>query len=189
MNLPSYELINLITSRLLLRKPEEKDVTDIFEYRSDPEVMKYIPRPLAKTHQDVRDLLTMIEDFNQKKERINWVMEWKETGKVIGMIGFVKILPEHARAEVGYALNRKWQRQGITKEALKAVLQFGFEEMKLHTAEAIIDAENNASGALLLNAGFRQEAYFREDFFYDGQFRNSIHFGLLAREWLAKSNA
>ena len=37
---------NLETERLLLRRVDENDVNEIFALRSNPETMKYIPRPL-----------------------------------------------------------------------------------------------------------------------------------------------
>jgi ribosomal-protein-alanine N-acetyltransferase len=173
----------LSTSRLILRRPLLSDAADLFEMRSDPQVMQYIPRPLAKTLEDVHVFVRMLDEFVQTNERINWAVEWKDGGKVIGMIGYVNIKPEHDRAEVGYSLSRAWHRQGIMREALKAVMRYGFEVMKLHSIEAIIDAENVASGQLLQQAGFRQEAHFIEDFFYNGVYRNSIHFGMLQSEW------
>ncbi len=177
----------LNTSRLLLRRLRNTDASDIFEFRSDPQVMQFIPRPLARTEEDVLEVMTMMEDFLVKNEKINWAMEWKETGKVLGTIGYVNIHPEHSRAEVGYSLNRAWHRQGIMREALEAVAEYGFKVLELHTIEAIIDAENLPSGKLLENFGFRQEAYFREDFYHNGVYRNSIHFGLLASEYDARN--
>lgn len=174
----------LETSRLILRAPEMSDAADIFELRSDPEVMKYIPRPLAKTPADVEELLQQIQGFTERNERINWALEWKETGKVLGLIGYVNIYPEHERAEVGYALNRSWHRQGIMREALQAVLHYGFEQMQLHSILAITDAQNTASGRLLMEVGFRQEGSFREDFQFNGVFRDSNYYGLLRREFV-----
>jgi ribosomal-protein-alanine N-acetyltransferase len=169
----------LETPRLLLRRPLLSDAADLFEMRSDPQVMQYIPRPLAKSEEDVKELIQMIDGFIESNERINWAIEWKETGKVLGMIGYVNIKPEHYRAEIGYALVRAWHRKGIMREALTETIAYGFNIMQLHTIEAIIDAENIASGKLLEDAGFAQEAYFREDFFHGGKFRNSIHYGLM----------
>jgi len=173
----------LYSQRLCLRKPLLADAYDLFEMRSDPEVMRYVPRPLATKVEDVKALINMVNDYAEKGERINWAIEWKETGKVIGMIGYVDTLPDHNRAEVGYSLTRSWHRKGITREALRAVLAFGFEQMALHTVAAVIDAENVASGRLLEQAGFRQEAHFREDFLFGGSYRNSIHFGMLRSEF------
>jgi len=169
----------LDTARLTLRRALPSDAADLLEMRSDPTVMQYIPRPLATCEEDVRDLINMIDGFIESNERINWAIEWKATGKVLGLIGYVNIKPPHYRAEVGYSLTRAWHRRGIMREALSAVIQYGFADMKLHSIEAIIDAENDASGKLLEDAGFVREAFFREDFFHNGRFRNSIHYGLL----------
>jgi len=180
MSTPNFNPFPVIhTSRLILRRPLPTDAVDLLEMRSDPEVMQYIPRPLATCEDDVRELINMLDGFTEKNERINWAIEWKSTGKVLGLIGYVNIKPEHYRAEVGYSLTRAWHRRGIMREALSAVLEYGFGDMKLHTVEAIIDAENAASGKLLEDAGFIREAFFREDFFHNGRFRNSVHYGLL----------
>ena len=176
----------LSTQRLTLRQPLIEDAADLFLLRSDPKVMRYIPRPLAQSVDDVVSLIQMINDFTQKGERINWAIEWKETGAVIGLLGYVNIKPEHQRAEVGYSLTRAWHRKGITREALREVMRYGFEEMNMHSIEAVLDEENVASARLLEDSGFVQEARFREDFFWEGVFRTSLHYGLLRTEWRAR---
>ncbi|ATB31986.1 GNAT family N-acetyltransferase [Melittangium boletus] len=169
----------LHTPRLILRRPCDADAAALLPMRSDPEVMRYIPRPIAKSEDDVRALLHMMGEALQKGERINWAMEWRESGEAIGLIGYVDILPEHRRAEVGYSLRRDYHRRGIMREALAAVVDYGFERMHLHTILAITDADNNASGKLLESAGFREEGRFREDCYYNGAFRNSVYYGLM----------
>jgi ribosomal-protein-alanine N-acetyltransferase len=173
----------LHTPRLLLRRPILTDADDLFEMRSDPQVMQFIPRPLAKTPDDVRELITMLNGFVDSNERINWAIEWKESGKVVGMVGYVNIKPDHDRAEVGYSLSKAWHRKGIMREALDCILAYGFDSMQLHSIEAIVDEQNIASGSLLETAGFRKEACFIEDFYHGGRYRNSVHYGLLRREW------
>lgn len=176
----------LITPRLILRRAVEADVEALFAMRSDPAVMRYIPRPLARSRDDVRELLKMIDGFVESNERINWAMELKSEQKAIGLIGYVNIKPEHHRAEVGYSLRRSHHRRGLMREALKAVLDYGFGTMNLHSVEAVIDEENLASGALLDQVGFRREARFVEDFLHENAFRTSVHFGMLRREWMER---
>ncbi len=173
----------LQTARLALRRVTNADAADLLIMRSDPEVMRYIPRALARTEADVLTILDAIADKLDRGEGINWGITWKGSDTVIGMIGFVRTKPEHRRAEIGYSLSRAWHRQGIMREALAGVVQWGFEVMGLHSIEAIIDAENGASAALLEQSGFRREACFVEDFLHNGVFRNSVHYGLLRREW------
>ncbi len=169
----------LETERLLLRQLCNTDTADVFVMRSDPGVMQYIPRPLAVTHADAAALIEQMNNFIDKGEKINWAIAEKGSGKVIGIIGYVNLKTEHFRAEIGYSLSKAWHRQGYMREAMARVLKYGFEHMNLHSIEAITDAENTASGSLLLSTGFEQEAFFKEDFYYNGQFRNSIHYGLL----------
>ena len=172
------------TGRLTLRRLRPEDAADVYIMRSDPEVMRYIPRPLATSIADAGSLIEKLNHFADTDEAYNWAIEWKETGEVIGIIGFVHLKPNHLRAEVGYSLTRSRHRQGIMREALLRILQYGFEDMNLHSIEAIIDEDNLPSGALLEAVGFRKEARFVEDFCYNNEFRNSIHYGLLRREHL-----
>lgn len=185
MNLQFSPFPILETERTLLRRIGPDDAPEVFEMRSDPDVMRYIPRPIAVSLNDATALIEMVNDFIDKNEKINWAIEWKASGRLIGMIGFVNLKPDHCRAEVGYSLTKAYHRQGIMREALLRVLKHGFEEFNLHTIEAIIDAENDASGTLLESAGFRREGYFREDFLFNGRYRNSIHFGMLRSEAIA----
>jgi len=186
MQLTTFQTFPVLqTPRFILRQLQAADAADIFRYRSDPEVMRYIPRPLATCEADALATINMIAEAYSKEDGINWAMELKSTGEVAGVIGYVHRKPEHNRAEVGYALRRDLHRQGLMREALVEVLRYGFEEMNLHSIEAIIDAENVASGGLLENVGFRQEAYFMEDFLHNGVYRDSVFYGMLRSEGIA----
>jgi ribosomal-protein-alanine N-acetyltransferase len=55
-------------------------------------------------------------------------------------------------------------------EVAKAVLDYGFNTLKLHSIEANINPENIASQKLLEKNGFVREAYFKENFFWQGKF-------------------
>ena len=65
------------------------------------------------------------------------------------------------------------------KEAILAVLDFGFNAMHLHSIEANINADNAASAGVLEATGFIKEAHFKEDFFFDGTFRDTIIYSRL----------
>ena len=65
------------------------------------------------------------------------------------------------------------------KEAILAVLDFGFDTMHLHSIEANISPGNAASAGVLEATGFIKEAYFKEDFYYDGTFRDTVIYSKL----------
>lgn len=67
-------------------------------------------------------------------------------------------------------------------EALRAMLACGFSKMKIHSVEANINPKNESSRAVLLKCGFVKEAYFRENYYANGQFLDSEIYSLLERD-------
>lgn len=170
----------ITTERLLLRRAAHQDAAEIFFLRSNEEVMKYIDRPRALSLQDAEDFLDIINKSLDANDGISWGIALKQNpGKLIGYIGYWRMKKEHYRAEIGYALNPAFWKKGITKEAILAVLDYGFGTMHLHSVEANINADNAASAAVLEATGFIKEAHFKEDFFFDGTFRDTIIYSKL----------
>jgi ribosomal-protein-alanine N-acetyltransferase len=95
------------------------------------------------------------------------------------MIGFYRTKPEDFRSEVGYILSGDFQGKGIITEALKRVVQFGFEVLKLNSIEAVIDPENFGSEKVLLKNNFVKEGHFKEHVFFEGKFLDSVFYSLL----------
>jgi ribosomal-protein-alanine N-acetyltransferase len=170
----------LYTERLILKEITDKDASVLFEMRRDPEIMKYIDRPIPKSIDDIHELIQKMEIMKSKGEGISWGIFKKENLEVnIGNIGLYRIIAEHYRAEVGYMLNIGNYQQGIMFEAIQKVIEFGFTNMKLHSIEANINPENIASRKLLEKAGFIREAYFKENFYFNGKFTDSEIYSLL----------
>ncbi|MBG6110094.1 ribosomal-protein-alanine N-acetyltransferase [Flavobacterium sp. CG_23.5] len=170
---------NLETERLLLRRVNKDDVNEIFALRSNPETMKYIPRPLVKTNDDALEHIALIDAKIESNEGINWAITLKDNPKLIGIIGHYRIKPEHFRAEIGYMILPEYNGKGIVSEAVKEVVTYGFNEMKLHSIEAIIDPENFGSEKVLQKCGFVKEAHFKENEFYEGRFLDAVIYSIL----------
>ena len=170
---------NLETEYLYLRRVVEKDVNEIFALRSNKETMKYIPKLLVKTKEDARAHIAMIDEKIENNEGINWAISLKNEPKLIGLIGHYRIKPEHFRAEIGYMLLPEYHGKGIITEAIKETVKYGFEIMKLHSIEAVIDPENLASEKVLLKSGFIKEAHFKEKEYYEGRFLDSVIYSIL----------
>ena len=170
----------ITTGRLLLRRTTLQDAGEIFFLRSSEDVMKYIDRPRAVSLQDAEDFLDIINKSLDANDGITWGITMKENqGKLIGTIGYWRMKKEHFRAEIGYMLNPAYWKKGIMKEAILAVLDFGFNTMRLHSIEANINADNIASAGVLEATEFIKEAHFKEDFFFDGTFRDTIIYSRL----------
>lgn len=174
---------NLETERLLLRSVTVDDVNEIFELRSNPETMKFIPRPLVTNNEEALAHIALIEDKIVKNEGINWGITLKGNPKLIGIIGHYRIKPENYRCEIGYMILARYNGQGITSEAIKAVVAYGFDDLKMHSIEAIIDPENFASERVLQKNGFVKEAHLLENEYFDGKFLDTVIYSLLKRNF------
>lgn len=171
---------NLKTQRLLLRQVTENDVDAILSLRSNDEVMKYIPRPYLKTKEEALELIAMFDDKIENGIGINWGIYFiEEPEKLLGIIGYYRMKPEHYRAEVGYMIFPEFNGKGIVSEALQRVVEYGFREIKLHSIEAILDPENKGSEKVLLKNGFVKEAHLIENEYYEGRFLDSMIYSLL----------
>ena len=172
---------NLESQRLLLRQITPADVNEIFALRSNPDVMKYVPRPLCTTTDDAMAIINMLEQKIVSNEGINWAITLKGNDTLIGFIGHYQIKWEHFRSEIGYMLLPTFQGKGIATEAVKLVIDYGFNEMNMHSLEAIIDPANIASAKVLEKNNFIKEAYLKENEFFDGKFLDCIIYSLLKK--------
>lgn len=174
---------NLETNRLLLRKVAETDVAEVLELRSDEKTMKYIPRPLVKTDEDALAHIKMINDKIDNNEGINWAITLKGNTKLIGIIGHYRISPENHRCEIGYMILPEYWGKGIVTEAIKVVLEYGFDDLQMHSIEAVIDPENKASEQVLLKNGFVKEAHIIENEYFEGKFWDTVIYSMLKRNF------
>jgi ribosomal-protein-alanine N-acetyltransferase len=134
---------------------------------------------MAVTIQDALDLIKKMADSLTNNDGISWAVTLKDDGKLIGTIGFWRMMKEHYRAEIGYMLHPQFQGKGIMQEAMTIVLDYGFNTMKLHSVEANVNPANTASIKFLERNRFQREAYFKENFYYGGKFLDSAIYSLL----------
>jgi ribosomal-protein-alanine N-acetyltransferase len=177
LNFSPFE--NLETERLFLRRVTVDDAESILELRGNPETMQYIPRPLAQNLDDALEHIKLIDTKIENNEGINWGITLKNDSRLIGIIGHYRIKPENYRSEIGYMLLPEFHGKGIVSEAIKSVVNYGFNVMKLHSIEAIIDPGNFASEKVLLKNGFVKEAHLKENEYFEGRFLDTVIYSLL----------
>lgn len=168
------------TERLRLRKLINDDAKEIFFLRSDEQVMRYIDRVPAKNEDDAIKHIEEINGFVAKNECVYWGITALPSDKVIGTVCLWKMDKESFRCEVGYALHPDYHRKGIMTETLKAVLDFAFNDLRFHSITADVNPANDASKSLLESLGFKQEAYFRESYYFDGKFLDSAVYCIIS---------
>lgn len=169
----------LETERILLRKFKVADAPELFEQRANNEVWRYIDKPQTQNIEEALELIKKILTAFENNEGIAWVIELKENKKNVGNLSFWRIDKANHRAEIGYLLLPEYWGKGITKEAIRKIIQYGFEVMKIHSIEANVNPLNIASIRLLERIGFVREGYFQENYFFNEKFFDTAVFSLV----------
>ncbi|MBQ6949890.1 MAG: GNAT family N-acetyltransferase [Clostridia bacterium] len=177
-NLPHIE-----TDRLVLRPLQMSDARDMYEYARDPEVSRYVLWDAHKSIWETKRFLHFARSQYRRGFPGSFAMELKESGRMIGTIGFMWVNPDYKSAEVGYSLGREWWNKGLMTEALDATLRFGFEELKLNRIEAQHDTQNPASGRVMAHCGMRFEGVMRQRIMNKGTFRDVAVYAILKNDW------
>ena len=175
----------LQTERLLLRNIKDTDLNGLFELRSNPENMRYIPRKLHQNLEDTKEQIKMIRSKIDWNEGINWVITTKKSDEFMGILGLYKIEPENFRAEIGYMILPQFCNNGYVTEALKSILDFGFNSLQLHSIEAVIDPDNMNSERVLQKLLFQKEVHIFENLFFNGKFWDTVIYSILKKNYSA----
>ena len=178
-----FHLPSLDTQDLCLRKPRMKDAKDIFRYASDPEVARYV---LWEPHHSVYETASFIRDLRARIRAgypSSWVVVLRETGTVIGTIGFVWYSSENNSAELGYSFSREHWNHGYATQALKAVTDTLFRSLPLNRLEAQHDVRNPASGRVMQKSGFVREGTLRGRILNKGEYVDTALYAFLRSDW------
>lgn len=171
------------TERLVLRKMTMADAADIYEYGKDPEVARHVLWDAYRNVGEAKQYLRYIQRQYRMGDPSSWGIELKETGRLIGTIGFMWWNRNYRSAEVGYSLSRDCWNKGLMTEALRAVIRFGFEEMNLNRIEAQHETGNPASGRVMEKVGMQKEGVLRSRLFNKGRYVDVALYAILRREF------
>ena len=153
----------LETDRLILRRFVIEDAEDMYNnWASDPEVVKYLTWPAHSEIEVTKALLTEWIPKYENDDYYMWAVEYKENGELIGNISVVRFNEASESADVGYCMNRGLWGKGIMPEALKAVIDFLFDEVGLNRVAACHDTNNPGSGRVMAKAGMIREGVLRQ---------------------------
>lgn len=111
-----------------------------------------------------------------------WSGIWQ--GEVlVGILALREIKPHARSASIGYALDARHRGRGIMTEACRAIVTYGFTEVRLNRIQIMTDPDNTPSCRIPERLGFTQEGELR-DFYRSLQgYRTGRVYSLLAREW------
>lgn len=174
---------HLESERLVLREFSLKDAADIYMIRTNDDVMTYMDSNRHGSVEDSKQFIANNLEAYKQGNGIFWAITEKSTNEFAGDFSFWRIDRKNHRAEIGYTLKPQFWGKGYMKEAMIEIIKFGFNVLNVHSLEANVNPQNKNSSGILFRMGFKKEAYFRENYFFNGRYLDSEIYSLLESDF------
>ena len=176
--------MDLETIRLKILQIEGHDLEEIHNKNLIFEVAEFNTIGIPKNIQETEALIvSVIQDkLNEERKRYGWVIRIKETDEFIGEIGIILSEKRFKKAEIYYSFLPRYWGKGYATEAVKSIINFGFQELKLHRMEAGVATENMRSIKILEKIGMRREALKRKILPIRGEWKDNYYYAILEND-------
>ena len=165
------------TKRLYLKELTEEDFPALYNVLADPEIMQHYSYAFDETR--VRNWIAE----NMERYRIFgfglWAVVLKETGVMIGDCGItMQIINGSIKPEIGYHINKNYQRLGYAKEAARQCRDWAFEHTPFRILYSYMKERNVASSATASANGMH-----KMEEFLDRRNERTVVYGITKEEW------
>ena len=138
--------------------------------------------PHTKSPKDSLLFLQGAQQFVKEKQAFRGGIFWN--GDLVGAIGFHEFHKQDRCASIGYWLSKDMTGKGIVTNAVKRIVQHGFEDLSLHRLELRAATENIKSWKIAERVGFQREGCIRECSFVHGRYLSHYVYGMLKEDFL-----
>ncbi len=136
---------------------------------------------------DLADASAFIEMKAQESQELTFGIHYN--GDFCGVIGLEPQADVYRfNAEIGYWLGEPFWRKGIATQAVKTISDHAFGELKLRRLFAGIFAGNIGSMRVLEKAGFSLETTIEDGAFKNGNFVDTLQYGLTLTSWTSQKS-
>ncbi|MDC6159347.1 GNAT family N-acetyltransferase [Bacillus cereus group sp. Bce005] len=152
----------LNTQRLHLRRMAVSDSHSLFKIWSDPDVTRFMNISNFTHEAQAKEMIELLEELAQASKAIRFSMIELKSNEIIGTCGFNSIDFENAKAEIGYDIAKAYWGKGYAPEGISALLNYGFETLKLNRIEAKVEPANVNSIKVIEKLHFTFEGTLRQ---------------------------
>ena len=156
------------TERLFLRELMPSDKNGMFELDADTEVHRYLGNHPVQNIKEAEEAIAFIRQQYTDNGIGRWAIIEKATGDFVGWGGFklvTSVINNHSNYhDIGYRFIKRYWGKGYATESARAVVDYGFQQLKLQEIYAFADAGNKESRHVLEKIGLS----FVEKFSYEG---------------------
>lgn len=163
-------------------------------------------RPITEADTDMvlewRNSRAVVENFIYRKPvtrdgHLNWLKNKVDKGLVhqfiicdnvedtpYGCVYLQNFDEENNKAESGIFLGNTNRRSGIGTEAESLILEYCFDKLELHKVTARVLSYNEASLRLHEKAGYKKEAYLKDELYIDGKYVDLVLYGIVNSDYI-----
>ncbi|BCM89306.1 putative ribosomal N-acetyltransferase YdaF [Abditibacteriota bacterium] len=173
----------LETPRLRLRPFQLNDAPTVQHLAGAREIAAVtlnIPHPYEDGMAET--FIASLEGAWQDGRGATFAIALRESGELVGCMG-LGVDKRFNRAELGYWIGLPFWGEGYATEAARAIIEFGFQTLKLHRIYASHLEGNPASGRVQEKIGMKYEGCLRDHYLKWGQYHNAHFRGILVTEW------
>lgn len=170
----------LKSDRLNIRELNLTDLNNIHQLHSLPETDKFNTLGIPDSIDVTKALLEeWIRSTGTTRDSFVFGIELKDSREFIGLIALNLGKPKYKSGEVWFKIHKNFWNRGYTTEALKRLLVFGFDDLKLHRIEAGCAVENIASSRVLEKSGMKREGMSRKILPIRGEWKDNYFYAIL----------
>ncbi len=169
----------LETKRLILRQITKADNTDLFDLMTDSQIDKKMVWNHLNEMEEIIHYINKVIGFYESNQPSCFGIEFKESGKLIGIVELINYKKEFHSLEFHYMLLPKHHSKGIMTEALLRIIDFIFKKTDINRIEAFCLKSNRASGKVLEKAGMHLEGIMRDKIFLNNEYVDLKSFSIL----------
>jgi RimJ/RimL family protein N-acetyltransferase len=166
-----------------LRALKRSDADSIQRYADDPEVAEFLPMlPSPYSFEDARLWINQAHREAREKTGYSFGITRRTDDEVMGMMSLKTVNWTDRNAEIGYWLARDFWGKGYASEALRLILDFVFDHLRLVRAYAVVQEQNLPSIRILEKAGFVREGVWRRASRLGGRWHDVFAYGILKED-------
>lgn len=176
-----HERPMLASGGVYLRPAERDDIPRFIRWLGDAETSRFLGQraPLSRAAEE--------RWFDRMAERHgtdlwHFVVCRRETGHPVGFVGLGDLDHANGSAQLGIALGED-RGQGLGTDAMRAILDFGFGELRLERIWLDVYVDNDPAVHLYEKLGFVHEGTLRHAMFREGTYSDIYRMAILRSEW------
>lgn len=170
--------------RLEIRRFNEGDFDQYAEYHQNKDVYRYLYQDTPAEDALHANFSAAIDcKFSSDGDSANLAVIRKSDDAVIGEV-ILKLSNISAfQGEVGYIFNPRFSGNGYATEAVRAIVDVGFDDVGFHRIFARLDPKNRGSVGVVERLQFRREAHLLQNDIFNGVWGDEYIYAILADEW------